>query len=314
MAQAFTLLINLFAYSDGQPTNNPQLRDFDYARRLQDVPTSKTRTQQHIVSINESETIMSLQRSLTSGSSWTISNPEGVTSRWAWSGINPGLRTERAGSALTNSSTVSVVRQGNSQVVRLTFSHSPGSGIVAGDEIYIGPNSGLSPINSGIFTVVAANTLAKWVEVIAQDMVNESLVAVAEASEIYAFSAGPVRVGDYLRVSDTAFNFGNRGEYQITKVTSRFLEVQNSNVVPEGSTPIAGDIVVYDQLYKLTYLEADQPVNVYINGASTPIAVEPVQAGQGGLVGVLLWRGPVYSLVIENVGFNAANIVSFFAT
>lgn len=314
MAQAFTLLINLFAYSDGQPTNNPQLRDFDYARRLQDVPTSKTRTQQHIVSINESETIMSLQRSLTSGSSWTIENPEGVTARWTWSGINPGLRTERAGSALTGSSTVSVVRQGNSQVVRLTFSDSPGSGIMAGDEVYIGPNSGLSPINSGIFTVVAANVPGKWIEVVAQDMVNESLVTLVDPSEVYVFSAGPVRVGDFLRVSDTAFNFGNRGEYQVTKVTSRFLEVQNSNVVPEGATPIVGDIVVYDQLYKLTYLEADQPVNVYINGASTPIAVEPVQAGQGGLVGVLLWRGPVYSLVIENVGFNAANIVSFFAT
>lgn len=314
MAQAFTLLINLFAYSDGQPTNNPQLRDFDYARRLQDVPTSKTRTQQHIVSINESETVMSLQRSLASGSSWTISNPEGVTARWEWSGANPGLRTERSGSALTTASTVSVVRQGNSQVVRLTFSDSPGSGISAGDEIYLGPNSGLSPINSGIFTVVAANGPAKWVEVLAQDMVNESLVAVVDESEIYAFSSGPVRVGDYLRVSSTSFNFGNRGEYQITRVTSRFLEVQNSNVVPEGATPITADIVVYDQLYKLTYLESDQPVNVYVNGATSPIAVEPVQAGQGGLVGVFLWRGPVYSLVIENVGFNAANIVSFFAT
>lgn len=314
MAQAFTLLINLFAYSDGQPTNNPQLRDFDYARRLQDVPTSKTRTQQHIVSINESETVMSLQRSLASGSSWTISNPEGVTARWEWSGLSPGLRTERGGSALTTASTVSVVRQGNSQVVRLTFSESPGTGIVAGDEIYLGPNSGLSPMNSGIFTVVAASGPGKWVEVLAQDMVNESLAAVLDETDIYAFSSGPVRVGDYLRVSDTAFNFGNRGEYQITRVTSRFLEVQNSNVVPEGSTPITADIVVYDQLYKLTYLESDQPVNVYVNGATSPIAVEPVQAGQGGLVGVLLWRGPVYSLVIENVGFNAANIVSFFAT
>jgi len=310
VSQAFTLFINLFAYSDGSPTNNPSLKDFDYSRRLSDVPTSKTRTQQHLISVNETDSILSLVRALTTGASWTITNPEGVTAKWAWSGTNPVLRTERTGSALTNTSTVSIARQGNSSVVRFTFSVSPGTGIISGDEIYLGPNSGVTALNQGIYPVVAAS--GNWVEVLAPNMVNESAVVTNTASDIYAYSAGPVRVGDSVRVSSTSFNFGNRDEYQITKVTSRWFEVQNSNTVPEG--PITADIVIYDQLHKLTYLETDQPVNIYINGSSTAITVEPIQEGQGGLVGVFLWRGPVYSLSIENVGYSTANVTSFFAS
>lgn len=310
MSQALTLFINLFVYSDGTPTNSPQLRDFDYARRLSDVPTSKARSQQHIVSVNETDTILSLQRPLTTGASWTITCTEGVTARWTWSGVNPILRTERTGSALTTSSIVDVVRQGNSKVIRVTFSQSPGTAIVAGDELFLGPNSGVSPINQGIYPVVAAS--GNWVEIIGQDMVNETALLVVDPLDIYAFSAGPVRVGDYVKVSNTAFNFGNRNEFQITKVTSRFFEVQNSDTVPEG--PITSDVVIYDQLYKLTYIETDQPVNIYINNSNDPLHVEPIQEGQGGLIGVLLWRGPVYALKIENIGYNSANVTSMFAT
>ena len=309
MSQALTLFLNLFVYSDGIPTNSPSLRDFDWSRRLSDIPTSKSRSQQHIVSAGETDTVLALQRPLTTGASWTITNPEGVASRWTWLGVNPMLRTERTGSALTTSSTVTIVRQANSTVVKLTFSDSPGTAIVAGDEIYIGASSGLSLFNQGVFSVVAAG--GTWVEVLSSSMVNE-VDTIADPTAIYAYSSGPVRVGDYVNVSNAAFSFGNRGEYTVTTVTSRFFEVQNSNVIPEG--PITADVVVYDQLYKLTYLETDQPVNVYINGAAVPLKVEPIQEGQCGMVGMLLWRGPVYALSIENVGYNPANITTLFTT
>jgi hypothetical protein len=311
MTQAWTIMLNLFAYSDGQASNNPQLKDFDYARRFNDIPTSKSRSQQHTVSESETESIMSLQRTLTAGASWTVSNSEGVTSRFTWSGTNPVLRTERVGSALTNSSTVNVVRQGNSSVVRLTFSAAPGTAIVAGDELFIGPNSGLSPLNQGVYTVVAFNSGGNWIEVLGRDMVNETAIVTTDPTDIYAFSAGPVRVGDFVKVSSSSFNFGNRGEFQITQVTSRFFEVQNSNVVPEG--PVTADIMVYDQLYKLMYIETDQPINLYLNGSASPISIEPVQEGQTGLVGVFLMRGPVFSVSIENLGFASARVTSFFA-
>jgi hypothetical protein len=192
----------------------------------------------------------------------------------------------------------------------LTFSDSPGTGIVSGDTLYLGPASGVTTLNEGAFPVVAAS--GTWVEVLAPDMVNETAITVADPADIYAFSPGPVRVGDSVLVNNTAFNFGNRGEFQITAMTSRWLEIQNSDLVLEG--PITADIVVYDQLYKLTYLESDQPVNVYLNGSAQAMKIEPISEGQGGLVGFLLWRGPVYSVSIENVGYESANITSFFAT
>lgn len=310
MSQAFTLFVNLVVFSDGIQTNNPSLKDFDYSRRLTDIPTSKARSQQHAVSVNETENVLSLQRSLTSGASWTITSDIGVAARWTWSVVDPILRTERVSSALTNLSTVNVARQGYSKVVRLTFSDIPGVGIITGDEIYIGSNSGLTELNQGIFTVVAAS--GNWIEVLGENMVNETGVAIVDPTDIYAYSSGPVRQGDYVKISDTNFNYGNRNEFEITKVTSRFFEVQNSNTVPEG--PISADVVVYDQLYKLTYIETDQPVNIYINNSSTPVQVEPIQEGQGGLVGIFLWRGPVYSIAIENKGYNSANVTSLFAT
>ncbi len=310
MSQSLTMFINLFAYSDGTKTNNPQLRDFDYARRINDITTSKTRSQQHIISVGEQETVLSMSRSLTDGAAWTVSNPEGVTARFTWSGTNPVLRTERTGGTLNTGGTIDVARLANSKVVRLTFSASLATSIQPGDEIYLGYGSGLNILNVGIYTV--ASSAGNTVDVLSEDMVNETGVVIADIADVYVFSPGPVRVGDFLKVTDTDFNFGNRGEYQITKITSRFVEVQNSNLVPEG--PISADIVVYDQLYKLTYIEADQKVNVYINNGTDAIPIEPVQDGESGLVGIYLVRGPVFSVRIENVGLNAANCTTFFAT
>jgi hypothetical protein len=95
-------------------------------------------------------------------------------------------------------------------------------------------------------------------------------------------------------------------------VTSRWVEVQNSDLVPEG--PIAADVIIYDQLYRWTYIEVDQRINLYLNGGSEAIPIEPVQPGEPGLVGVYLARGPVFSVRLENVGLNAASCVTFFAT
>lgn len=309
MSQTLTMLINLFAYSDGAKTNNPQLRDFDYARRISDVPTSKTRSQQHIVNVAEQETVLSMLRPLTTGATWTVSNPNGVTARYTRSGVNPVLRTERLGGDWADGDTVSVARLANSRVWRLTFSNVIPAGVQAGDEIFLGEGSGLSLLNLGIFTVVAAAQYS--IDVLSDSMVNET-AAVISALDMYVYSPGPVRIGDFLRVTNTGFNFGNRGDFQITRVTSRFIEVQNMNLVPEG--PITQDVTVYDQLYKLTYIEADQKVNVYVNNATSPITLEPVQDGEPGLVAVYLVRGPVFSVQIENVGLNPANVTTFFAT
>lgn len=309
--QTLSILINLFAYSDVGVTNNPQLRDFDYARRINDVPTSKTRSQQHIVNVNQSETVLSMQRQLTTGASWTVTNPDGVTARYTWSGIDPVLRVARTGNALVDNDTCSIVRLGtNSKVVRLTFSALPATGIQPGDEIFLGEGFGLNPINQGIYSVVAATGAA--VDILAPDMVNDPSVIITEADDVYIYSPGPVRENDFLRVADAAFNYGNRGEFLVTRVTSKFIEVQNMNVVPEG--PVTADIVVYDQLYRLTYIEADQKVNVYINGSSQPVQVEPIQDGEPGLVGIYMLRGPVFSVRLENMGLAPANCTTFFAT
>lgn len=305
--QRLTLFINLLAFSDGEPTNNPQLRDFDYARRLPDVPTAKTQTVKKVVGPQVTENLMSVQRTLTSGASWTVTNPSGVTSQLTWSGVNPLLRTERTGSALSGSSTCAVVRLGQS-VVQLQFSASPGTGIIAGDEIYLGPTSGFSIQNQGIFTVVGVS--GNNVDVLSTTMVNENDTT-SDPTAIYAFSAGPVRVGDFVNIMNVAFNFGNRGEYPITMVTSRFIQVQNQNLVPEG--PITADFVVYDVVFNFTYIETDQQVSVFINGSSTPVIVTPIQAGQPGLVGVILWRGPVYSISVQNSGYNSATVTTFLA-
>jgi hypothetical protein len=194
-------------------------------------------------------------------------------------------------------------------VVRVNFGTKiVGTSIVVGDEIYFGAGSGLSASEQGVYPIVGVST--NYVDIIAPDLVDQ-VVTLADAADVYAFSSGPVRVNDYVRLG-TAFAFGNRGEFQVTRVTSRFIEFQNGECIPEG--PITQDLTIYEQVYKVLFLESDQRVNVYINGAVTPLAIEPYMDGQSGMVGYLMVRTPVYSLSIENLGETAANVTTFFAT
>ena len=311
MGQLLTVYTTVFAYSDGSETNNPRLQDFSYQRQIADQPTSKTRSQQYIVSPSETETALNVQRTITTGASWVVNSIENtLMARLTWTGINPVLRVERTGSTLVNGGTYSITRQASSKVVRVDFGiKSVGTGLIVGDEIYFGPGSGLLESEQGVYSIVGSTSTT--VDIIAPLLIDQVGLVITSAVDIYAFSAGPVRVNDFVKIN-SAFSFGNRGEFKLTKVTSRFIEFQNGNVIPEG--PITQDITFYDQLYKTMFLESDQVVNIYINGSLVPITIEPYCPGQNGLVGYLLMRSPVFLVSIENLGNADAHVTTFFAT
>ena len=312
MGQLLTVYTTIFAYSDGSETNNPRLQDFSYQRQIPDQPTSKTRSQQYIVSPSETETALNVQRPIISGTSWSINAvADTLYAQASWTGmVNPILRTERTGSTLANADIYSITRQSSSKVVRVDFgSKSVGTGLLVGDEIYFGPGSGLVDSDQGVYSIVGSTS--HTVDIIAPSLGDQAGMIIVSASDIYAFSSGPVRVNDFVKVG-SAFSFGNRGEFKVTQVTSRFVQFHNSDLIIEG--PITQDITFYDQLYKTMFLESDQTINVYINGSSTPITIEPYCPGQNGLIGYLLMRSPVFLISIENLGNADAHVTTFFAT
>lgn len=320
MSQALTVFLNIFAYSDGAPTNNPRLRDFDYARQIPDVPTSKTRSEQHEISPSEDETIISLARTIdsTPPPTWTVSVDTGAKTRLTWSTNNPVLRTERiTGTPLIAGDVYTVARLGASQVVRITLpaSRSLGAGIVQNDEIILGADSGLDLIFQGVYIVVGSGTSVgqQYVDIIAPDLEDNPAVTVGAAPVIYTFSPGPVRVGDTIKIPD-GFSYGNRGEFIVTAVTSRYVEYRNQDAAPEAVTPATADddIVIYDQLYKFCYIESNQKVKLFVNDGNEML-IEPHACGQAGLVGFFMLRGPVYKVRIENLGPTPATVMSFFA-
>lgn len=320
MNQALTVLLNIFAYSDGAQTNNPRLRDFDYSRQIQDIPTSKTRSEQHVISPSEEEIIVSLARPIdsTPPATWTTSVQSAGKVRLTWSTNNPGLRTERVtGTPLVDGDVYATARLGQSQVVRITLpsGRSLGAGIQANDELLIGSGSGLNAIFEGTYPVVGSGVDSgqQYVDIIAPDMEDNPSVTIEGTPEMFVFSPGPVRVGDTIRVPD-GFSYGNRGEYLVTSVTSRWVEYRNQEAFPETVTPATpdDDIVFFDQLYKFCYIEADQRVKLYINDGNA-IIVDPTTPGQAGLIGYFLLRGPVYKVRVENLGPVQASVMSFFA-
>jgi hypothetical protein len=314
MTQHVNTYISLLCYSDGEVTNSPRLIDYNYQIQIPDQETSRTRSQKYIVSPSESEYVLNQKRDLTTGASWEVSvSPSSAVSsvRLKWTGINPNLRTERTtGRTFVSSSAVTLMRVTGSKVMKITsLGKSFSSNITVGDELYISPSCGMSnPSDAGKYPVVGIENSGESVLVFAPDMMNDDFVSVS--SDIYAFSSGPVRDGDFVKLG-SAFAFSNRGQFKVTMVTSRFFEIQNPNYMNETVTQ---DVEIFDTLYKTTVITTDQTVELYVNDSQTPLTIEPYLAGNIGLVGYFTWRGPVYQLRVTNVGNVEANVSTFFST
>jgi hypothetical protein len=327
--QLLNLFLKLAVYSDGAPTLFPKLRDVDWDRQFEGVPSGDDFDRRVEVPPASSVTVATTARALTQDATtqYTVSqpDPDANTFRYRWTGgTNPTLRTARTpGDDVTTQFTVTRV----GSVVRFaatggTIPNFVAGGTVVGDTLNIeattpGNVSPFNPLNQGEWTIVTVATT--YVEVLNRDGVPEGPITLGTRADglpvLSAYSAAGVQDGDEARVTSTAFNIQNRESLKVTKITSLYFDVSNASPgAPEGPITLgaADGIVFYPSLWRWIYVESDQRVSVRINGdTSDHVEVEPVVLGSPDdgqkAVGIYLQHGNAYTVVIANNGIFPAD-------
>lgn len=213
-----------------------------------------------------------------------------------------GARTGRTYGDTTTQWTVSL----NGNVCSLTWT---GTGAAPnfttmqqGDGLTIEKTSTFNPLNQGDFIITAVGS--NYVEFLNPVATGETIT-----DQVDIYSSGPVQVGDTLYVTDAAFNYVNQGQFLITRVTDLYVEFSNPNaIVQAGLTGVTG-VAAYSLAYNWMFLAVDQKVIVKINGDTTAaVEVEPPVYGDLSCnPGILLKRGRVYSVTVQNPGLVSVN-------
>ncbi len=322
MSQLLNLLLNLTIYSDSEVSNDPSLKDVDYERQLLGIPTDNSFGRKQALAPATTSSIINLARSLAQDATtqYTITAVagQGNTYRFVWvGGTNPLLRTVRATSQDATTQ-FTVTQMGNVQRFTATSGTLPAfvaNGVVVGDQLNVETNtaSPFNPLNQGVFTIVTV--AATYLEVLNPSGVAEGPIILGTLTSglpvFSEYSAAGVQVSDEAKITASAFNIENRGEFNVSKVTAKYFDIDNGTPgIPEGPITLgdASGIVFYPSIYKLLYIESDRKISIRINGdTSDRIEVEPVTAGDPRFVGVFLQRGGVYSLTLANNGLVTAN-------
>lgn len=171
--------------------------------------------------------------------------------RWTGVGVNPNFRVRRS-LTISNTTTVSVTRL-NDTVARVQFSVPIGANAKINDVLLIEKQNDLglvSPfnlVNQGISVrIVGVGTNYLDVDD-AGVFVNEVdvLLGVDYLNILKVFSSTGVQITDVLKISSSAFNYGNRGTYKITFVSSDYIEIEAPSLVPETVSGITEGFQVF---------------------------------------------------------------------
>lgn len=326
MQQFINVLVNILTYSDTQQSNNPKLRDMDYARKLIGISTENSFDRRLIVPPSSSIVVATTARALSQDATtqYQVVLYSGNTFRWTYTaGTNPVLKTQRT---LTYDATTEFNVTRNGDVVKYQWNGVGAdpdfiaNGVISGDTLHVEASGNFNALNEITLPIVGVG--ANYIEVLNDSGVAETGIAAGGlVGGIYIpidiFASSGVQIGDEVKISSSAFNIENQGIFTITAVTSQYFELDNGNPgVPEGPFAIgdADSVVFYPSIFKWCYVESDQKVSVRINAdVSNNVEIEPISAGDPDQIGVYLQRGGVWKIVIANNGTTPANIkVSLF--
>lgn len=171
--------------------------------------------------------------------------------RWNGAGANPNFRVRRS-LTISNTTTVNVTRL-NDAVTRVQFSVAIGANAKVNDILLIekendlGLVSPFNPVNQGVpARIVGIGTNYLDVDD-AGVLVNETniLLGVNYLDILKVFSSVGVQVTDVLKISSSAFNYGNRGTYKIIFVSSDYIDIEAPSLIPEVVTGIVDGFQVF---------------------------------------------------------------------
>jgi len=316
---------HLLAYSDNVGnTDNPQQRNYDWARRLSSVKASKTASDTLELQPGETRTLLNeaISLGIGIGDQLSLSFVKGSTYKLS---IDTGTGAFKTGRAVTglDGTTVGVVTNNNA-VATFAFDGAVDlSSVQVGDCMRIAGVStfattpyAFEDINSGIWKVLSVVG-----QVVQVSRGTECFAGIAETSDPLAstdvqfYAPDGVAEGDNILIDDP-FSAASHGSYRVVDATADCVYFTSTAPIPEESGVIADadTISVYKKARFLIYVESDQKTILRINGdTSDTIQIKPIAAGDPSLVGLFQYTGLCYQLEIVNNSVNQSTVRYFTA-
>ena len=312
------LLVHLNGYQDTNASNNPSQNFFKWQRDLQginiDEPTSKSIT----LPAGQTTSLFSgsVDTDADGTTTWNIALKSGTSQTYVISkasGTSPAFRVARAPGA---DATTQVTITKNAGL--LTFASTGGTalnlivgGVVVGDDVRIG--SAFNVVNRGKFKVLARTATSFTIENPAGQAEGPITLGVGFADQLSIFSSSGVQVGDKVDLV-AGFSSVSFGTYEITDVSPDYIEIFSLEALPteSGVSNSPAAFIIYRDAKSFVYIEADQKLEIKIDGSTTPNSLEPMRAGTASVPGVFMSSASMKSLEVTNTSMETATI--FFVT
>jgi len=287
------VLVALNAFSDQSPSNSNSLNNFKWTRELACLEGESPKSDAFTVTPGQPVAYYSGLRtlgqdntteytvSLKSGSTYTLANTAGTV---------PTIALARA-TTQDITSQFQVTKNGPLAIfTRIAGTSLGGAVIQPGDivEIY----SNFSPLNQGLFTVLAASADSFTVE-----NANATLetVTLSSAASLEFYSLNNVQKDDVLTIS-SGFGLPILGSYIITKVKPGKVEFYSPNPLPTSTA--LSQVTIAKSSKQFIYLETSTAIKVTING-NDPVVVQPFITASGNKPGLLMLKSTIHSISLE---------------
>lgn len=316
------LISNALAYADLGETSNPTQKYFDWAGK-RTYAVENPQGVPHTIDPGATLSLFSGTRSLavdnTTSFRLDLSLLASNRYRFTWtSGTDPVLRTAR--SLSLNSRAVTVTANAN---LTATFASQAGdwTAVQVGDVVFIpDPTTGdaqgpFNVLNTGYWSVLSVAGDGSSVQLARPSgtgfLAYAETATVTSNSQVLAFSAGGVQVGDSVNVN-AGFTAPVLGTYEIVAVTSKWFEVLATAPLPSGvsASPGAAGIQIYTQAKRWVRFEADQACVIRLNGdTGNSNQLAPWQPADRAHTGGFEKAGPCWSAVVVNLSSMQLNLL-----
>ena len=318
-ANLLNLVFKALCYNDLPATSNPIRRAFDWGRSLQGVSVSNPKQNSFSIPANSSLQIFTGTRSTnidaTTRFTLTVSSLSSNRYRFtATSGTPPVFVTDRA--LTPNGHTMTWVSNNNATSTLTSSTSGDFTAAQVGDAIWVpglttGDAAGpFNAMNEGQWVVLSkdsTSTILQLARVAIGGYVNylgtSEAVVVTSNSQVQAFSAAGVQVGDSVDIS-AGFSLPIIQSYVVAAVTPTWFEVITSSALPVSTiaAPGVGGIVFYNVAKRLVIVETDQEAAVQVNADTTSSnnRVSPIAPGDPDNCGFYWKFGPTWQLTVVN--------------
>jgi hypothetical protein len=312
--------LNVIAYNDSQPNNNPAIKVFDFLFRNLGILVEKPIAQSIIVPPMATVPVFNGVRTtaIDSTTQFTVTQPNLISPNTyqftATGGTPPLFRTPRA---IGIDNTTVWVSSVNGPIQTLTYSAgtAPSLGSVqVGDILTILMGSGFSAPNWGTFTIVSVTSNS--ISYVNLNAIAET-VTILDPTLFLVYSNGAagnqIQIGDSVIISG-GFSPADFGTYQIIAVTPTWFQINvgSPNGIPleSGIMPGTSGLTFYSSAQSFVLVAAQDRCAVQMNGdSSNSVLIEPVEANNPEKPGLLLKQGTVYSLSIQNLSINPLSVI-----